>query len=86
VEKEYLDLKALNPLLPVYIRPANNVAPFVAVRYERGVYNKRETSGLAAEQVAAQLKALVEQAPAVNAKLGSKDLSGGGSVQIAYLT
>mmetsp|Transcript_3010 Transcript_3010/g.6488 ORF Transcript_3010/g.6488 Transcript_3010/m.6488 type:complete len:101 (+) Transcript_3010:120-422(+) len=85
VEKEYMDIKALNPLLPVYIRPANQVEPFVAVRYARGVYQKQSTVDMKPEQVADALKVLIEQAPEVNAKAVEKKLSGGGAVKIAYM-
>lgn len=33
IKKNYTDIKALNPGLPVYIRPADGVQPHIAARY-----------------------------------------------------
>lgn len=33
MKKYYTDLKVLNPGLPIYIRPADDIEPHVAARY-----------------------------------------------------
>ncbi|KAA8493831.1 NADH dehydrogenase ubiquinone 1 alpha subcomplex subunit 2 [Porphyridium purpureum] len=65
VESEYAGIKAANPTLPVYVRPVEGIEPFLAVRYDRGVYQRRATSGMGAEDVAAALTQLVETTPVV---------------------
>jgi len=86
LKKEYADVKALNPTLPFYIRPAHNVEPFVAVRYNRGIYEKHYVSDQSSGQISLTLKSLAEKAPEINAKSSLKDDSGGGIIpKIAYI-
>lgn len=35
IKNNYTDLKALNPGLPIYVRPADGVEPHIAARYGR---------------------------------------------------
>lgn len=66
VKKYYTDLKVLNPGLPIYIRPADDIEPHVAARYARGVYEVQSTSDKSADQVLAVVQELEAAAPAIN--------------------
>ncbi|KAK4765215.1 hypothetical protein SAY86_026305 [Trapa natans] len=61
VEKNYRDLKTLNPKLPILIRECRGVEPQLWVRYDYGVEKGIHLDGLSEEQI---LKALKESAKA----------------------
>lgn len=70
VKSNYADLKAFNPGLPIYVRPAEGVEPHVAARYERGVYEVRPTAGMSESQVLGVVEQLEAAAPTINSKVG----------------
>ncbi|KAK4753659.1 hypothetical protein SAY87_001763 [Trapa incisa] len=61
VEKNYRDLKTLNPKLPILIRECRGVEPQLWVRYDYGVEKGIHLDGLSEGQI---LKALKESAKA----------------------
>jgi len=85
IQKEYPDLKTLNPALPIYVRPSENASPFIAVRYDRGVYQKRSTADLSPAQISTSLKELSELSSQITASQSQKEASGGGAFKPAYI-
>mmetsp|Transcript_1533 Transcript_1533/g.3609 ORF Transcript_1533/g.3609 Transcript_1533/m.3609 type:complete len:117 (-) Transcript_1533:57-407(-) len=82
VEKEYKLLKALNPGLPIYVRPCDNVEPHVAARFDRGLYAKKMTSGKDCIAVTMAVKELAEEAVTAAEKFPSA-LHAGGTPKLA---
>lgn len=70
IKDNYALLKALNPGLPIYIRPCDGIEPHVAARYSRGVMEVRPTSGMSSDKVLDIVQQLEAVAPAINAKVG----------------
>ncbi|KAI0561146.1 ubiquinone oxidoreductase B8 subunit [Gracilaria domingensis] len=71
LKNHYADLKALNPGLPIYARPADGVEPHIAARYARGVYDVKRTSNLTADQILGIVKEFEAAATVVNSRVGS---------------
>lgn len=46
VRAHYRELKLLNPGMPVAVRPADGVSPYIAARFDNGVYRSRSTAGM----------------------------------------
>ncbi|KAK4777803.1 hypothetical protein SAY87_017990 [Trapa incisa] len=56
VEKNYKDLKTLNPKLPILIRESRGVEPQLWVRYDYGVEKGIRLEGLSEEEILKSLK------------------------------
>lgn len=76
IKTNYTDLKALNPGLPIYIRPADGVEPCISARYERGLYESRSTSNMSPEQVLSQVEQLEAAAESINANATGGGIGG----------
>lgn len=42
----YRELKLLNPGMPIAMRPADGVSPYIAARFDNGVYRSTSTAGM----------------------------------------
>ncbi|KAF9625389.1 hypothetical protein IFM89_022212 [Coptis chinensis] len=60
VEKNYRDLKTLNPKFPILIRECSQVEPQLWARYDRGVERGVHLEGLTEAQITNVLKELAE--------------------------
>ncbi|XP_065868978.1 NADH dehydrogenase [ubiquinone] 1 alpha subcomplex subunit 2-like [Euphorbia lathyris] len=60
VEKNYKDLKTLNPKLPILIRECNGIEPQLWARYDMGVERGIRLEGLNEEQISKALQDLVK--------------------------
>ncbi|XP_062096881.1 NADH dehydrogenase [ubiquinone] 1 alpha subcomplex subunit 2 [Humulus lupulus] len=60
VEKNYQDLKALNPKLPILIRECRGVDPQLWARYDMGVERGVRLEGLSEAQISKALEDLVK--------------------------
>ncbi|OSX72651.1 hypothetical protein BU14_0416s0013 [Porphyra umbilicalis] len=69
VRAHYRELKLLNPGMPVAVRPADGVSPYIAARFDNGVYRSRSTAGMDTISVMAAVKDLAASAPAVKAAM-----------------
>lgn len=69
MQKNYTDIKGLNPELPFIVRECKNAQPMVMARYDYGVEKRIFVPGLAEEDVSQVVQELVEQAQQVNAAI-----------------
>ncbi|KAL5724539.1 hypothetical protein ACHQM5_007784 [Ranunculus cassubicifolius] len=67
VEKNYKELKSLNPKFPILIRECTHIQPQIWARYDRGVERHADLGGLTQEQITKVLKELVEAGATLNA-------------------
>ncbi|KAJ8773499.1 hypothetical protein K2173_005745 [Erythroxylum novogranatense] len=67
VEKNYKDLKTLNPKLPILIREANGIEPQLWARYDMGVERGIKLNGLSEAQISKALEDLVKVGAALKA-------------------
>ncbi|CDF39649.1 NADH:ubiquinone oxidoreductase B8 subunit [Chondrus crispus] len=70
IKNNYKTFKVLNPGLPIYMRPSDGAQPHVAARYERGVYEVRDVTGLSEAQVLGVVQELEAAAPHINSTVG----------------
>lgn len=61
IEKNYVDLKKLNPTTPILIREANNVQPKLWARYELGKEEHLNLTNMSDTQVLAALEKLAKK-------------------------
>jgi NADH dehydrogenase (ubiquinone) 1 alpha subcomplex subunit 2 len=59
IARNYVDLKALNPTLPLLIRECSGVQPRLWARYDYGVERSVPLDGLAAHEIDVKLEELV---------------------------
>ncbi|CAK9881642.1 unnamed protein product [Sphagnum jensenii] len=59
ITRNYVDLKALNPTLPLLIRECSGVQPCLWARYDYGVERSVPLDGLAAHEIDVKLEELV---------------------------
>ncbi|PIA40735.1 hypothetical protein AQUCO_02400065v1 [Aquilegia coerulea] len=67
VERNYKDLKTLNPKFPILIRECSQVQPQLWARYDKGVERGFNLEGLTEAQITKVLKELVEAGEALKA-------------------
>ncbi|KAK9758046.1 hypothetical protein RND81_01G202900 [Saponaria officinalis] len=67
VEKNYKELKTLNPKLPILIREARGVEPQLWARYDFGVERGVRLEGMNEGQISKALKDLVKAGEALKA-------------------
>ncbi|KAK9938675.1 hypothetical protein M0R45_015398 [Rubus argutus] len=60
VEKNYKDLKSLNPKLPILIRESSGIEPQLWARYDLGVERGVRLEGLTEKQISKALEDLVK--------------------------
>eukprot|EP01125_Pyxidicula_operculata_P021858 TRINITY_DN8706_c0_g1_i1.p1 TRINITY_DN8706_c0_g1~~TRINITY_DN8706_c0_g1_i1.p1 ORF type:complete len:134 (+),score=34.58 TRINITY_DN8706_c0_g1_i1:23-424(+) len=60
IEKNYQQIKRLNPKLPFHVRHGIDVSPRIIARYDYGGEAHRELANLSEEEIKLQLKELVE--------------------------
>ncbi|KAL1826732.1 hypothetical protein ACET3Z_005144 [Daucus carota] len=60
VEKNYKDLKKLNPRFPILIRECSGTQPQLWARYDKGVEKSVRLDGLSEEQISKALEGLVK--------------------------
>ncbi|GJP53852.1 hypothetical protein CLOM_g12977 [Closterium sp. NIES-68] len=60
VQRNYADLKQLNPRLPILVRECSGVQPRITARYDYGVEHTMALEGLSEEQIAGKLKELLD--------------------------
>ncbi|CAL0306005.1 unnamed protein product [Lupinus luteus] len=60
VEKNYTELKNLNPKLPILIRESKGVEPQLWARYDLGVEKGIKLEGLTEQQISKALEGLVK--------------------------
>ncbi|KAL8128598.1 hypothetical protein V2J09_017753 [Rumex salicifolius] len=60
VEKNFKDLKTLNPKLPILIREARGVEPQLWARYDMGVEKGIRLDGMSEEQISKALEDLAK--------------------------
>ncbi|XP_038906356.1 NADH dehydrogenase [ubiquinone] 1 alpha subcomplex subunit 2 [Benincasa hispida] len=60
VEKNYKDLKTLNPKFPILIRECSGVEPQLWARYDMGVERVARLEGLSEAQISKALEDLVK--------------------------
>lgn len=63
----YRELKLLNPGMPIAMRPADGASPYIAARFDNGVYRSTSTAGMDINAVNAAVKDLAAAAAAVKA-------------------
>ncbi|RAL37427.1 hypothetical protein DM860_000121 [Cuscuta australis] len=63
VEKNYKELKTLNPKLPILIREATSVEPQIWARYDMGVEKGVHVEGFSEQQITNALQDLVKNGP-----------------------
>ncbi|XP_024356910.1 NADH dehydrogenase [ubiquinone] 1 alpha subcomplex subunit 2 [Physcomitrium patens] len=61
IQRNYADLKALNPTLPILIRECSGVQPRIWARYDNGVERSVALDGLTEQQIDALLEKIVKQ-------------------------
>ncbi|KAJ0106448.1 hypothetical protein Patl1_19278 [Pistacia atlantica] len=67
VEKNYKDLKTLNPKLPILIRECSGIEPQLWARYDFGVEKGIRLEGLSEVQISKVLEDLVKAGEALKA-------------------
>lgn len=67
VEKNYKDLKTLNPKLPILIRECSGIEPQLWARYDFGVEKGIRLEGLSEAQISKALEDLVKAGEALKA-------------------
>ncbi|KAJ0049191.1 NADH dehydrogenase [ubiquinone] 1 alpha subcomplex subunit 2-like [Pistacia vera] len=67
VEKNYKDLKTLNPKLPILIRECSGIEPQLWARYDFGVEKGIRLEGLSEAQISKVLEDLVKAGEALKA-------------------
>ncbi|XP_031261662.1 NADH dehydrogenase [ubiquinone] 1 alpha subcomplex subunit 2-like [Pistacia vera] len=67
VEKNYKDLKTLNPKLPILIRECSGIEPQLWARYDFGVEKGIRLEGLSEAQITKVLEDLVKAGEALKA-------------------
>ncbi|KAK9271201.1 hypothetical protein L1049_026791 [Liquidambar formosana] len=67
VERNYKDLKTLNPKFPILIRESNGMEPQIWARYDMGVERGIRLEGLTEAQIAKALQELVKVGAALKA-------------------
>lgn len=61
IQREYADLKRLNPLMSILVRDSPQVTdPYVIAYYDYAAMEKRELKGLSVEEIQNVVKELVE--------------------------
>ncbi|KAJ0988362.1 hypothetical protein J5N97_006718 [Dioscorea zingiberensis] len=65
VEKNYTDLKTLNPKLPILIRECRGVEPLLWARYDMGVERCVRLDGLTETQINEKLEELAKAGAAL---------------------
>ncbi|OAY43795.1 NADH dehydrogenase [ubiquinone] 1 alpha subcomplex subunit 2 [Manihot esculenta] len=67
VEKNYKDLKTLNPKLPILIRESTGIKPQLWARYDMGVERCIQLEGLSEPQISKALEDLAKVGAALKA-------------------
>lgn len=67
VQKNYKDLKTLNPKLPLLIRECNGIEPQLWARYDMGVERGIRLEGMTEQQIAKAIEDLVKMGAGLKA-------------------